>query len=40
VSLFKFHLEKNEGLKAVTAMNIVLKVKKLIIKSSIILNEF
>jgi hypothetical protein len=35
VSLFKFHIDKNEGAKAVTAMNIVLASKKLTIKSSI-----
>jgi tetratricopeptide (TPR) repeat protein len=41
VSLFKFHIDKNEGAKAVTAMNIVLASKKIDNKiKHRILNEF
>ena len=41
VSLFKYHLEKNDGPKAVTAMNIVLKSSKIDNKiKHRILNEF
>lgn len=41
VSLFKFHIDKNEGAKAVTAMNIVLTSKKIDNKiKHRILNEF